>query len=220
MQAFKTRLKKICSLFRKKGFLATLFFVFGRLVFKFNRHVVYEANLDRALCVSRWGTDENIFNFGPDDLRHIYEDNGLVEFLGGELAEEYLEGVARGDRLFVVRNKQGYAYYGFIIFDTRQTKIIGEWQKAPFIANCFTAESERGKGVYRRALNDKLVYLQRLGYKRAIVEVHPDNYASRKGIEAAPFHLCREMATCLLFYKIAIQFIKTNRGYNVRIVIV
>ena len=109
------------------------------------------------------------------------------------------EGVRQGDRLFVVANGDEYQHCGYILFRTRQTKILGEEGNPPLIASCLTAPEARGRGLYRRALNAELCYLQSQGYGRAVIETDPENIPSRKGIEAAGFKLCREASVWIFF---------------------
>lgn len=68
--------------------------------------------------------------------------------------------------------------------------------------------------------NLKLFLLQKQGYLRAIIETHPENIASRKGIEATSFNLCRSLKAWIIFHKIAIQFTKSKSGGRCQVRIV
>ena len=109
-----------------------------------------------------------------------------------------LEGVRQGDELFVVANGAAYQHCGYILFKTRQTRVIGERKGTPLIACCLTAPAARGRGLYRRALIAELRHLWDRGYRRVVIETSPDNLPSRKGIEAAGFRLCREVSAWIV----------------------
>lgn len=118
---------------------------------------------------------------------------------------EYLEGVRKGNWLFVVRNGSEFQHCGYVLFNTRQTKIIGEMENPPLIAGCRTAPSAQGRGLYRRALNAEMCYLRDRGYRRAVIETDPLNIPSRKGIEAAGFQLCRDARVWILLNWLVVQ---------------
>ena len=108
----------------------------------------------------------------------------LRAFLGGDAAEENLRGVRNGDHLFVVADQTEYLHRGYIVFHTRQSRIIGDPYGLPLIAYCYTSPKARGRGLYQRALNAELSYLRTQGHKRALIETEPSNTKSRKGIGA------------------------------------
>lgn len=161
-------------------------------VFRHGVHLVYEITLSAPLPAVQWDVGEQLWQFGPDDLDH-HLTSDLYMFLGGESAFESLLGVRNGDRLFVIAKDGQFVYRGYVLFNTRQKKLIGEHKHTPLIGNCFTAPSARGHGIYRRALTSALSYLQSQGYRRVIIETDPENYASIKGIEATGFCLTRKV---------------------------
>jgi hypothetical protein len=59
--------------------------------------------------------------------------------------------------------------------------------------------------IHRRVLNDVFRYLQHLGYKRAINEVLADNLSSRNANEAVGMKICRELRTCTILGRLAVQ---------------
>jgi GNAT superfamily N-acetyltransferase len=189
---------------RRQGTSATLRFLASRIV-RHERHVVFEANLDTALDDVSWAEGERLKVIDRDNVDSAIGAN-LLKFLGGAAAAENLQGVREGNELFVVAQGSEYQHCGYILFRTRQSRIIGEPKDAPLIACCFTAPSARGRGLYRRALIAELRHLRGRGYRRAVIETSPDNLPSRKGIEAAGFRLCREVSVwiflnCLVYQK-------------------
>ena len=118
-----------------------------------------------------------------------------------------------------------YVFYGYIYFDTtaetrRQKKIFGEPPGIPVIGTCFTAEIYRGKGVYRRVLNDVFRYLAELGYERATADVNTHNTASNKASAAAGMSVCRELSDWIVMKRLLVQRVKDTRGASWRIAIV
>ena len=192
----------------QKGTAATLRFLLSRL-FRHQRHVTYEADCQVPRTPSCWESSERMIEIGPDNL----DDNltpELQKFLGGEEAYEGLQGVRGGNRLFVITNGNEYVHRGYILFHTRQTKILGDREGAPLIAYCATLPSARGRGLYRRALNAELCYLQRNGYTRALIETDPENLPSRRGIESAGFKLAWETRVWIIVNWLVVQRIRKN----------
>jgi hypothetical protein len=189
---------------RRHGALATLRFLASRIV-RHQRHVVFEAILDAPPDDVRWSEGELLNVIDRDNVDSAIGAD-LLHFLGGESATDYLQGVREGNELFVVAQGAEYQHCGYILFRTKQSRIIGEPKDPPLIACCFTAPAARGRGLYRRALNAELRHLWLCGYRRVVIETSPDNLPSRKGIEAAGFRLCREVSVwivlnCLVYQK-------------------
>jgi RimJ/RimL family protein N-acetyltransferase len=179
--------------------------------------VVYEVNLDTPRQATEWLPDEELTVIGPEtvDSKVSVE---MLEFLGGNEAVENLEGVRNGDRLFVVASTQDFQHCGYILFHTRQTRILGEDGNPPLIASCLTAPAARGRGLYRRALNAELCYLREQGFHRVVIETDPENIASRKGIEAAGFRLCRRTSAWIFLNWVVWQKLEENSGTRWRMV--
>lgn len=187
--------KRIRREWRRRGPWQTVLFLFSR-AFRCWRAVVYEADLEAPRSRTTWREGETLTSIGPEDLDVVITPT-LRSFLGPE-AEENLEGVREGNRLFVISCRGELLHCGYILFQTRQTKIIGEPDSPPVIACCFTSPAARGRGLYRKALNSELCYLQEQGYKRVVIETHPENLPSRKGIEAAGFRLRRTVSAWIV----------------------
>jgi len=201
------RLKR---LWKQRGPLATVRFVATR-VFRHESHVVYEASLDRPSPALRWNDGEQLLQVGSENVDSAITPQ-LKKFLGGDQAFECLEGVRNGDRLFVVSIGSEYVHRGYIMFNTRQSKVIGDGAKAPLIGYCLTAPGARGRGIYRRALQAELNYLRENGYNRALIETRPANVASRKGIEAAGFTLAWNAEVWIVLNSLVIQCLRNSNG--------
>jgi RimJ/RimL family protein N-acetyltransferase len=100
------------------------------------------------------------------------------------------------------------------MFNSRAKKLIGEDGDVPLIGYCYTAAAARGRGLYRRALLAEMGYLQHRGYKRVVIDTHPANQASRKGIEAAGFQFLRTVSVWIVLNLFALQ--RTEAGHDTR----
>ena len=190
------------------GTLNTLGFLATRVV-RCRRYVVFDASLEIERPCTLWGEGEQLQRIGPEEV-----DTALTPevraFLGDADAQESIEGVRQGNQLFLVTNHGEIQHCGYILFETRQTKILGEKDRPPLIACCLTAPAARGRGLYRKALNAELCYLRTRGYRRAVIETDPENAPSRKGIEAAGFRLRREISACILLNWLVLQKVRED----------
>jgi GNAT superfamily N-acetyltransferase len=187
---------------QSKGAWRTFRFLCSR-VFRCWNAVVYDADLELPRAPSEWGPDETLDELGPDEIEAAVTP-ALMTFLGGD-GPENLDGVRNGNRLFLVSAGGVFLHCGYILFRTRQTKLIGEPSAPPVIACCFTSPAARGRGLYRKALNAELCFLRDRGYKRAVIETDPGNTPSRKGIEAAGFRLTRTVRSWILLNWLVLQ---------------
>jgi len=194
---------RIVAHWRQRGSAATLRFLASRIL-RHERHVVFEANLEAAFEDVPWSEGERLKVIDRANVDSAIGAD-LLEFLGGDAAAENLQGVREGNKLFVVARGTEYQHCGYILFRTKQSRIIGEPRDAPLIACCFTAPSARGRGIYRRALIAEMRHLRGCGYRRAVIETSPENLPSRKGIEAAGFRFCREVSAWILLNSLVYQ---------------
>ena len=196
--------ERIGTYWHRHGTFATLQFLGGRVV-RHQRHLVFEAVLDTAPDDVSWLEGERLTVINRANVDSAIGAD-LREFLGGDAAADNLQGIRGGDELFVVAQGSQYHHCGYILFRTKQTRIIGEPQNPPLIACCLTVPAARGRGLYRRALIAELRHLWDRGYRRIVIETSPGNLPSRKGIEAAGFRFCREVSAwivlnCLVYQK-------------------
>jgi len=203
---------------KQRGTLATLRFVASRL-FRFEKHMVYETTADTHRGAVRWGADEQVLQFGPENF-----DYGLTPelraYLGGEQAVESLQAVRDGDRLFVITRGGEFVHRGYIVFKTRQSRLLGDDEASPLIAFCSTSPKARGRGIYRRALETEVMYLFGHGYQRVLIETDPQNYASRKGIEAAGFTFAWEARVWIWLNWFVIRRNRSSDGVQWRVLTV
>jgi len=200
---------------RQHGPLSTLRFLASRILRRW-RCVVYEASLETPGACAHWNDGDRLQVIGPENLDKALTPE-LRSFLGGEEAIENLEGVRTGNRLFVVANDSGFLHCGYILFQTRQTRIIGETTGPPVIACCQTVPTAQGRGLYRNALRAELCYLRERGYRRAVIETDPKNIPSRRGIEAAGFRLCRQATSWIVLNWIVGQKLVEPSGVRWRL---
>ncbi len=176
--------------------------------------VIWEAHLSTPRQASAWGPEEQTLNLGPESIDRALTP-ALRDFLGGDAAAPEIEGVRRGDRLFVVATETEYLSCSYIFFDTtratrRQCRILGEHRNTPIIGLSYTASPARGRGVYKRLLNDMFLWLAALNYTRAICEVDPRNISSNRASAAAGMQICRELSDWIILKTILLQRVRAG----------
>jgi RimJ/RimL family protein N-acetyltransferase len=146
---------------------------------------------------SVWQPGESLIILGPDTI-DVKLTEQLRSFLGAPAAEAEIEGVRGGDRLFVVAPETDVLACSYIFFDTtremrRQARIYGKLRNTPIVGMSFTSPAARGRGLYRRILNEMVRYFVQIKYKRVVAELQPGNIASHKASQAACMRVCREL---------------------------
>ena len=159
---------------------------------------------------SEWHAGESLSILGPDNIDKDMTDQLLSLLRGGGAGEHEIEGVRRGDRLFVVATGAETLACSFIFFDStpetrRQAHIYGVARNTPIIGMSFTAPAARGRGLYRRILNEMFRYLLDMNCQRAICEVHPANTPSNKASQGVGMTVSRELVDWCIFNRIFIQ---------------
>ena len=168
---------------------------------------MYETLCGEPRSASSWQADEQLHVLGPGNIDAELSP-GLYSFLGGDEVNESLQSVRRGDALFAVKKGEAFVHCGYILFQTRSAKIAGEVEPVPVIGNCKTAIGAQGRGLYRKALNEEIRYLNERGYSRVIIITSPDNVPSQKGIEAAGFHLIRRVTAIIILNVLVISRVR------------
>src|SRR5262249_6332777 len=127
-------------------------------VVRHHRRLIWEARLEDAREASAWAPGERLQVVGPDNIAQALSApaRAFVEATG---AAAELEGVRRGDWLFIVESGGEPVSYSFVFFETtratrRQARILRERPGSPIIGLSFTAPAVRGHGLYRRILNE------------------------------------------------------------------
>jgi GNAT superfamily N-acetyltransferase len=210
---------RVVRLYRQRGAWKTLRFLASR-VLREQRTLVFQANLEAPWPPVEWESDEKVLHYGPPGLDEASLTPELKSFLGGESAKENLEGLRNGDHLFIVEGASGYLHRGYILFKTKQSRIIGDAEELPVIAYCYTSPEARGRGLYRRALRAELSFLRSRGHRRALIETEPSNLASRKGIEGAGFSLAWEARVWILLNLVVLQCLRSETGTRWRTLLV
>jgi hypothetical protein len=216
--ALKAMTGRLQRHWKERGFLATVRFVASRLA-RHEVHLVYEASLMGPRPEPQWKGSERITVVGARNLDASLTPPVRV-FLGGDQAFENLEGIRKGDILFLVSDGDAFVHRGYILFGTPTKKIIGEAENTPLIAYCVTAAHARGRGFYRRALQAEMAYLKQLGHNRVIIETEPENVASQKGIESAGFALAWKTGVWIFVNSLVIQCLADRRGKRWRFLFV
>jgi RimJ/RimL family protein N-acetyltransferase len=172
------------------------------------RRLVFSASLEAPRQPSKWNLEENLLIIGPDNITAV--NRTLLASLQVDRHKRDFQGIPNGNRLFVVTNQKEWLHRGYIRMidgrkDDRKALFFGDLLKLPEIRSCETTESARGRGLYRRVLNEQLRYLQALGYDRAILYVMAENVASIKAVEAAGFKLHRTLHDWIFFNLVIFQ---------------
>ena len=214
MRALINAAERLMRYRRARGTLALIGFVLTRIC-RLRAHVVYEARCCDPRVPSLWHESDQILIFGPEDIDARLSPE-LYAFLGDE-AFESVQGVRDGDVLFVVKHGKTFVHCGYVLFEHKGTKLVGEQESTPIIACCKTAQAAQGRGLYRKALNEEVLYLKERGYTRVIITTAPDNTASRRGIEAAGFNLIREVRVVIILNCIVWRRLREDRGTKSRL---
>jgi RimJ/RimL family protein N-acetyltransferase len=186
-----------------------------------NRRLIWEADLRAPRTPSQWAAGEQVTILGPDNVDREMTP-ALRDFLIATSAASELEGVRRGDRLFVIKSEDGYLAYSYIFFDTtketrRQAIILAEMRNTPIVGLSYTAPSARGRGLYQRILNDMFRFLHDIGPERAVCEVDPRNVPSNRASEAAGMRVCRQLSDWTILRWIVFQKVWEARKTRWRI---
>lgn len=181
---------------------------------QYRRRLVWEVDLTKVQPLSQWESGQSLIVLGPENVKHDTTAE-LRHFLGGDAAAAELDGVGGGDRLFVVASPTEYLAYSYIFFATReasrrQARILGEAENTPIIGQSFTAREARGRGIYRRVLNEMFIYLRGTGYERAVCEVDPLNRPSIRASRAAGMRMCRELDDWRILKRILLQRVQES----------
>jgi GNAT superfamily N-acetyltransferase len=197
--------------------------ILGKIV-RFQSRYVWERALGADCQPPEWPSGETVEAIGPETAG-LARQAPLFDFLGGPALVQELEGVSRGDRLFAVRNEFGYAAYSFIFFDItsstmRQKRILLVEPGTPVIGLSFTAPEARGKGIYKRLLQEMFAYLAGRGAGRVVCEVEPGNGPSNAASRAVGMCLRRELSDCIIARKLVIQRVREAGKARWRILLV
>lgn len=208
--------RKVCSRLRETGLRRTLAAAVSTAaspIVRRRERLIWEMK-PGPLEPSVWERGEKLVILGPENIDKELSDQ-LRAFLGPAAAPE-IEGVRGGDRLFVVATETDFLSCSYIFFDTtnetrRQARIYGEQRNTPIIGMSFTSPAARGRGLYRRILNEMFRYLANINCERAVCEVHPGNTPSNKASQAAGMRVCRELCDLAILNRLFIQRV-TERG--------
>ena len=175
----------------------------------YSRRIVWEVDLQTDRPPSAWPRGLHLLILGSSNLDRLISSE-LRSFLGGSSAEDEIEGVRRGDWLFVLTNGSGYVARSFIFLDTtkqtrRQVRILHELPGTPVIGQSFIEPSWRGAGLYCKLLNEMFRFLSRQGYPRAVCEVHPRNTPSNRASHSAGMTVARELRDWLFLKRMLVQ---------------
>jgi RimJ/RimL family protein N-acetyltransferase len=210
-------LSSISTHVRRKGFRSAAVGAFWTVVspiVRQNRRVIWERKLNSTPASAEWKHGQRLIIIGRDNIAEAGVPALLRALAAGGAGAE-IDGVHRGNRLFVVADGAEYVTYSFVFFEsTKETRrhscIYGERVGIPIIGMSYTLPTARGRGLYRRILSEMFRVLAAMGYDRAICEVHPDNIASNKASEAAGMTVCRQITDIAFFNWFFVQRVREH----------
>ncbi len=167
--------------------LLAIFRKLGNLFLHHQRHLVWEAILTTPLSPSAWAEDEQFFVLGPENIDSEMTPQ-LLAFLGeySSQVSEDIEGVRKGDRVFIVANETAYLHHVYIYLTNsrrgtrrdRKCFFPLETEDIPILGNAWTVPAAQGRGMFHRATNEQLRYLQKMGYARVVSYAEKNNPSS------------------------------------------
>ena len=205
---------KVKQSWHDHGWLATALAIVEtafRPVFRLRRRCVFVARLDEHRAPSVWEADERLLIVNATNLNSLPA--RVWEFLQTEDQQPDLLGIREGNTLFLVMDgveclHRGYVRVRDAAGSDRKTVFFGDLETLPEIRSCETVPKARGKGLYRRVLNEQLRFLASLGYQRAVLYTMGENTASMKGATAAGFKLHRRLHDWILFQLLVFQRVR------------
>jgi hypothetical protein len=123
------------------------------------------------------------------------------------------EAIRHGNRVFILADHDGCVHRGYV----RLTEPGSHDRKAVFfeglgtlpeIRSCETSARARGRGIYRRMINEQLRFLQSLGYRRAVMYIMAENAPSIKAATAAGYQLYRTLNDWVIFNLVVVQQVR------------
>lgn len=168
----------------------------ARPILRLRRRLVFAAALD-SRNPSTWDPGDRLLVIGPDNMDALPP--AVLHSMHAGAAMQDFRGIAKGNRIFVVLRGNCCLHSGYVrlISDynthDRKAVLFGELENLPEIRSCETAPNARGKGLYRRVLNEQLRYLETLGHSRVVLHIMAENKPSIRGATAAGFQLCRSL---------------------------
>ena len=204
---------------RERGLASVLVAIaetLARPVVRRRRRLVFEAPLNVEYAPSTWSGNEILMVIGPEQIDSLNPQ--LAATLEIDRHREDLETIHKGNRLFVVASGTQVLHRGYVCTvdppavarHERKAIFFGDLSDVPTIRSCETTAGARGKGLYRRVLNEQLRYLRSLGYSRAVLYIMAENTASVRGATAAGFRLSRVLVDWILFETIVFQKVAEN----------
>lgn len=201
----------------RKGTAATILAILAHALqplLRRRKYLVFDIGLRESRGPSVWEPCETLLIFGPENIDHMSAElRGSLETPGHQ---QDFDGIARGNRLFVVAHENRWLYrsYAGIVPKPglQKTVFFGEFEGLPEIRGAEIAKAIPpriargiGKGLHARVLNEQLRSLQSLGYTRSVLYILAENLLSIRGAEAAGFHLRRSLTDWIFFRSLVAQ---------------
>lgn len=180
-------------------------------VVRFHRRQIWRVSLCEPRAASAWNGSETLVLIGPDNYATAMTPE-LARFTGPD--DDALAGVRRGDRLAAVRDDSGWLAYTYVFFAAntpetrRQVRILGIDERTPVVGLSFTAPAARGRGLYRRLLNDTFAELHRLGHRECVCEIDPSNQASQSASRATGMQPRLYLADAIVLRHLLLQRVR------------
>jgi RimJ/RimL family protein N-acetyltransferase len=196
------RVLRIREILRARGVKGLLRFGFQRLVFRRWNSIV----LQDKIGISRqpsvypepfrfriWLKHEQM----PVEMRTLVRNSS-----GGEFLAE----LDRRDGVWLIEaGENRLAGWGGLYFGSRQVRVLSLPKDAVLLGGGFILPAFRRRGLHRQAVNDAALCLARNGFRHVFSEVHPDNLASLRGLEAAGFERVKQVSLIILLRCVVID---------------
>jgi RimJ/RimL family protein N-acetyltransferase len=196
--------QRLAEIRARAGMGRMLRFLAGRLLCRTWETVVFDMTPLAPRDVEEWPRGAVLTVYTRDSAPMSRELDAFIR----QYEPQVPDFVRNGDWVFVVTVDGQCAHFGWVGFSSRQVRVLGEPAGTPVIGHCFTAPAARGKGLFKRALRSMIGRLFERGCPRILVETHPTNEASRRGILAAGFEARRRMKIWILFNSVAVAVIE------------
>lgn len=195
-------INRVAAIRRSRGNWGLAKFLFQRCVFRRWNSILLKDPLGLARKPSIYDAPFR-FQVWP---RHDQVPIFIRELIQGHSGGEFLAELDSGDGMWVILcGAHQLAGWGGVYFESRQARMLALPPDAVLLGGGFIIPSFRNRGLYRKAINDAALFLARNGFRNVFSEVHPDNHASLRGLEAVGFERVREVRQWIILRYIVLN---------------
>lgn len=211
----KSVLSRIIQVYRIQGGYALFSFLFSRIIVRKWKTLVYEYDLTKLAESHHMNSVYQVCWWDRQSIKNISQKS--LNSLDATAARQMLENVKSGDLAYTIMVEENITHYGCVMFNSRQNIILSEAGDTPLIGYCYTHPDYRRKGMYTKGLRATAIKFKEKGFKKLIIETHPDNLYSSLGIKKAGFILSKYINGYIIFNTICVFLIKKHTNKRIRI---